>query len=75
MPNFSLTAEPLGVRVMDVKVRTENILYSHFLLQGEAVILTCQEDKQTSVKRMLCDVQQAVEILEARLPSRPCEIY
>lgn len=40
--NCSLTAEPFGVRVMDVKVWTKNILYSHFLLQGEAVIFTCR---------------------------------
>lgn len=46
MPNWSLTAEPFGIRIMNVKVWTENILYSHFLLIGEAVIFTCRVHHQ-----------------------------
>lgn len=38
-----LTAEPFGIRVMNVKLWTKNILHSHFFHEGEVVVLACVE--------------------------------
>ena len=43
MPNRSLTTEPFGIGVMNVKIWTKDIFYSHFFLKGKAVIFTCRD--------------------------------
>lgn len=49
-----LTAEPFGLRVMNVKVWTKNILHGHFFHEGEVIVLTCAEThKQTDYSSSL----------------------
>lgn len=67
MPNCSLTAEPFGVWVMNSKVWTKNILYSHFLLKSEAVILTCWVHHQKISKHS--EIKYAVQQLRWRFTS------
>lgn len=45
-PESLLTAEPLSIRIMDVKVLTKDIFYGYLLFKGEAVVFTCQVRKQ-----------------------------
>lgn len=60
-PNGKPTSEPFRFRVMDVKVWTEDVLNSDFLLKSQAVIFTCRVNRRQIRKHVniKCDSLQS----------------